>query len=177
MIGPVPCPMCGGIINKDLQALCGRAICTSCATAIAQAIPLLKTQPCRRQTICMRLQEQKCSGVRPYDPKLADLANWGITDEQINGACDMSKESTGRVSFGYVFAILRNEHERGNKPAPSLESAAIDVPVRAKEDWERLGFANQADYERWQWSYDQERLKGRRTTQAESIKMWLGEAV
>lgn len=168
------CALCPNPASTELHALCGRSVCLSCATAIAEALPRLKTQPCRRQTICMRLQEHNCGGVKPYDPKLGELAAWGVTDEQLTGACDMSKESTGRVSFGYVFAILRNEHERGNRPAPSLEPAVIDVPVRAKEDWERLGFANQADYERWQWSYDQERLKGRRTTQAESIKMWLG---
>lgn len=125
----------------------------------------------------MRLHEQNCSGLKPYDTRLGELANWGITDEQINGACDMSKESTGRVSFGYVFAILRNEHERGNKPAPSLEPAVIDVPVRAKEDWERLGFVSQADYEAWQWSFDQAYRKGSRISEAESRRLWQAEAV
>lgn len=178
MIGPVQCPMCGGIINKDLQALCGRAICTSCATAIAAAFPLLKTQPCRRQTIYMRLKDRRCEGLKPYDTRLGDLASWGVSDEQLNGACDMSKESTGRVSFGYVFAILRNEYER---KAPVASSGGNDIssggkaaaPV-VKEEWERQGFASQKDYEACEFAFTKERFRNSRASWVEFRANWTG---
>lgn len=187
MIGPVQCPMCGGIINKDLQALCGRAICTSCATAIAQAIPLLKTQPCRRQTICMRLAELDLA-VMPTRQEVRDLAEWGVSDEQLMGACDIAKER-GKFSFGYVYSILKNEREtnimraamRQMPPAGYTVDSPGDIrtgpPVRAKEEWERQGFANQADYEAWQFAYDKDRRSGRRITEAEHRRNWLSPAI
>lgn len=168
------CQLCStNPINTEIQTLCKRPVCLSCASAIAEALPLLKTQPCRRQTICMRLHEY---GIRisPADKRLFELVEYGVTDEQIRGACDIAKESTGSAGFGYVIAILRNERARQAAPAKPPEPAAIDVPVRPKEDWERLGFASQADYEAWQFAHDQEYRRGRRISEAESRNLWLG---
>lgn len=124
----------------------------------------------------MRLQEY---GIRisPADKRLFELVEYGVTDEQIRGACDIAKESTGSVNLGYVMAILRNERARQVAPAKPPEPVAIDVPVRAKEDWERLGFVSQADYEKWQWSFDQAYRKGSRISEAESRRLWQAEAV
>lgn len=176
------CALCPSPASTELHALTGRSLCLSCATAIADAMPRLKTQPCRRQAIAMRLQSY---GIRvmPADKRLFELVEYGVTDEQITGACDMAKESIGSANLGYVLAILRNERKRKEK-APVVSSGVNEpnsggkqvAPV-VREDWERLGFANQQDYERWQWSYDQERRKGRKITEAESRKAWLSEAI
>lgn len=176
------CALCQNPASTELQAACGRSCCLSCATAIAEALPRLKTQPARRQAICMRLQE---NGVRvsPADSRIMELVEYGVSDEQIRGACDIAKESTGQASLGYVLAILRNERQR-QKKAPGVSSGGnepssggkAEAPV-AREDWERLGFANQADYERWQFAFDQERRRGVKITAAESRKRWLSEAI
>lgn len=158
-------------ISAELQALSKRSVCVPCATAIAEALPRLKTQPCRRQTICMRLQELGLS-VMSTRQEVRDLANWGVSDEQLRGACDIAKER-GKFSFGYAYSILRNEREQmEQKPLP--EPVAIDVPVRPKEEWEKQGFANQADYERCQFAFDQARLKGRSLKWAEHKQQWMG---
>lgn len=175
MIGPVPCPMCGGVINKDLQALCGRAICTSCAVAIAQAFPLLKTQPCRRQAICMRLQELGLS-VMSTRQEVRDLADWGVSDEQLRGACGIAKER-GKFSFGYVYSILKNEREqKAQKPTPVVEEVKPE-PVKAKEEWERQGFANQADYDACDHAYNMARFKNGRLSWVDFRRNWISEAV
>lgn len=176
------CFHCQNPASAELIALCKRVVCLSCATAIAEALPLLKTQPSRRHAICMRLQE---NGVRVMaaSQQVKDLAEWGITDEQITGACDIAKERNGFATFGYVYGILKNERERNNR-APVVSSGGNEpssggkaiAPV-VKEDWERLGFANQADYERWQFAYDKDRRSGRRITEAEHRRNWLSPAI
>lgn len=163
-------------ISSELQALCQRSCCIVCATAIAEALPRLKTQPQRRQAICMRLQER---GIRiaPSDRRIIELVEYGVTDEQISGACDMAKESIGTANLGYVLGILRNERMR---PAKYVETPKIAEPapeVKAREDWERLGFASQKDYEAWQFSYDCDKRKGRKITEAEHRHNWISEAV
>lgn len=160
-------------INPELQTLSKRSVCVPCATAIAEALPRLKTQPCRRQTICMRLAELDLA-VMPTRQEVRDLAEWGVSDEQLMGACDIAKER-GKFSFGYVYSILKNEREQKAQKPP--EPVVAEVPVRPKEDWERLGFANQADYEAWQFAYDKDRRSGRRITEAEHRRNWLSEAV
>lgn len=175
------CQLCAtNPINTELQTLSKRPVCVPCATAIAEALPLLKTQPCRRQTICMRLHEY---GIRisPADKRLFELIEYGVTDEQIRGACDIAKESTGGTNFGYVLAILRNERQRkapvvGSGVNEQSSGGKAAAPV-VKEDWERLGFVSQADYEKWQWSFDQAYRKGSRISEAESRRLWQAEAV
>lgn len=180
---PILCASCSkNPASREMITLCQRHVCIPCATAIAEALPLLKTQPCRRQTICMRLHE---CGIRisPADKRLFELVEYGVTDEQIRGACDIAKESTGSINLGYVIAILRNERERGIKYVTGTPKAVHDTGAEApafvlkpKEDWERLGFVSQADYEAWQFAHDQEYRRGRRISQAESIRMWMGVA-
>lgn len=168
-------------ISAELQTLSKRSVCVPCATAIAEALPRLKTQPCRRQTICMRLQERGLS-VMSTRQEIRDLVEWGVSDEQLMGACDIAKER-GKFSFGYVYSILKNEREQKAQkllqekwmtPAEAAEKGWMPKP---KEDWERLGFANQADYEAWQFAYDKDRRSGRRITEAEHRRNWLSEAV
>lgn len=170
------CALCPNIAHTELQAISRRSVCIACATAIAEALPHLKTQPCRRQTICMRLGECGVS-VMATDQRIMELVEYGVTDEQLRGACDMAKERIGQPNFGYVLSILRNERQRKEKALEKAPEPQKAEPVVALEDWQRLGFANQADYECWQFSYDMERRKGRKITEAESRKAWLSEAI
>lgn len=170
------CQLCSGVASAELKALCGRVVCIACATAISDAMPRLKTQPSRRHAICMRLQE---NGVRVMaaSQQVKDLAEWGVTDEQITGACDIAKERNGFAAFGYVYGILKNERERQiKKPVPVAEEVKPE-PVKAKEEWERQGFASQADYDACDHAYNMARFKQARLSWVDFRRNWISEAV
>lgn len=169
------CQLCQNPANTELHTLCKRSVCLSCALAIADALPLLKTQPSRRHAICMRLQELGLA-VMSSRLEVRELADWGVSDEQLRGACDIAKER-GKFSFGYVYSILKNEREqKAQKPAPVVEEVKPE-PVKAKEEWERQGFANQADYDACDHAYNMARFKNGKLSWVDFRRNWISEAV
>jgi hypothetical protein len=120
----------------------------------------------------MRLHEHGIEALTA-NKQVIDLAKWGISDEQIRGACEIAKKRNA-LSFGYVYGVLKNEHERNNKPPPMPEPVEIDVPVRAKEEWERQGFASQADYEACDHAFTKAKFRNTRLTWVEHKEQWKG---